>query len=502
MARQNPFFPGMFETAELKPRYLISNPGLPVPSHDYHGGKVRISDNQYVNLTLRNGLPAVLNPRRMRRNPSVNQDGNLGPVLKGQEIEDFLARLFENNLAEQEAGYNPAPICIWGKHGLGKTTLVESFCAKRGWKFQAIPPAQFEEMGEFLGMPVTKDGRTYHSKPDWVPTEEGPGILLFDDVNRADDRILRGLMQLFQDYKVVSWKLPKYWQIVCTANPEGGIYSVTDMDFAMKTRLLHVTMDWDLDTWLKWAETPRAQGGGEIDYRAIAFMRSDAAAQGGFIDGQMTTPRSLVHLFRQLARIGSTYQDWKDNSAYIRKLAQSAISADSADKLMLWLATTEDSLSVQDFLKKDIKSWNQRIKPTLDRFFLNPNGGRKIDALNLFISSLQGIYSNDSAPDLTPNQIDLLRQFILDDYMSRDQLFAFYENMPSKLLPVITVGWMAYTDRIPFGRSVADMKNYVPPGKALRPPNWEQEYNAWLSQQSKPNPRYVRLNSRHSNRRR
>ena len=67
-------------------------------------------------------------------------------------------------------------------------------------------------MGDLVGMPSVENGRTIFSSPDWVPTEEGPGILLIDDVNRADDRILWGIMQLLQNYELVSWKLPNLWQ--------------------------------------------------------------------------------------------------------------------------------------------------------------------------------------------------------------------------------------------------------------------------------------------------
>ena len=49
-------------------------------------------------------------------------------------------------------------------------------------------------MGDLHGMPnvidpdekVSGDEYTVYSPPDWVPTEEGPGILLLDDINRAE----------------------------------------------------------------------------------------------------------------------------------------------------------------------------------------------------------------------------------------------------------------------------------------------------------------------------
>ena len=47
------------------------------------------------------------------------------------------------------------------------------------------------------------DEATVFAPPAWVPTADGPGILLLDDVNRADDRILRGLMQLLAELRDV-----------------------------------------------------------------------------------------------------------------------------------------------------------------------------------------------------------------------------------------------------------------------------------------------------------
>tara|TARA_A100001037_G_scaffold288903_1_gene300088 strand:- start:234 stop:512 length:279 start_codon:yes stop_codon:yes gene_type:complete len=90
--------------------------------------------------------------------------------------------------------------------------------------------------------------------------------MLIDDVNRADDRILCGIMQLLQNYELISWKLPSDWHIVLTANPDGGDYSVTPMDNAMITRMMHVTMKFDVSAWAKWAEKTG------IDTRGINYV--------------------------------------------------------------------------------------------------------------------------------------------------------------------------------------------------------------------------------------
>ena len=153
------------------------------------------------------------------------------------ELSEILSYIFERNneLASQDE--RGTPVCIWGTHSLRETQLVR-FAKKHKWKFAYIA-RQFEEMGDLHGMPVehdptpdkpkSGDEETIYYPPDWVPKKDDhrPGILLLDDLNRADDRILRGCMQLLQNFELKSWKLPSKWQIVATANPEGGDYSVT-----------------------------------------------------------------------------------------------------------------------------------------------------------------------------------------------------------------------------------------------------------------------------------
>ena len=132
-----------------------------------------------------------------------------GTKTSASEVQRLLEHAIYTNELAEEAGKKKSPICIWGKHGIGKTQLVETLAQEKGYQFAYIAPAQFEEMGDLVGMPRIVDGVTKFIAPDWVPTEEGPGILLIDDANRADDRILRGIMQLLQNYELISWKLPK-----------------------------------------------------------------------------------------------------------------------------------------------------------------------------------------------------------------------------------------------------------------------------------------------------
>ncbi len=222
-----------------------------------------------------------------------------GTEANAEEVRNFTEHIIANNIKTETDGGAKAPICIWGTHGIGKTALVEEIAKENDYKFTYIAPAQFEEMGDLIGMPTIEGDTTNFKRPEWVPTEEGPGILLIDDVNRADDRILRGIMQLLQNYELVSWKLPADWQIVLTANPDGGDYSVTPMDDAMLTRMMHVTMRFDPKAWAVWAERSN------VDSRGINFVLTYPE----ITQGRRTTPRSLVQFFRSIEPIKNLKSD-------------------------------------------------------------------------------------------------------------------------------------------------------------------------------------------------
>lgn len=140
-------------------------------------------------------------------------------------------------------------LCLWGKHGMGKTKSIENYAKEKDIPCVPIPIANFSDMGDFLGMPFVENGKTKYVVPSWVPTSEGPGILLLDDFNRADRRILNGIMQLIQDHRTVAWSLPKGWMIVCTANNISEGYSVTNIDSAQHTRMANFEVRFDVDAW-------------------------------------------------------------------------------------------------------------------------------------------------------------------------------------------------------------------------------------------------------------
>ena len=344
----------------------------------------------------------------------------LGKKGNSKELRDILNHIFERNNILNDDGKRGTPICIWGTHGLGKTQIVRDYAINNGWKFSYIAPAQFEEMGDLHGMPnvidpdekISGDEYTVYSPPDWVPKDEGPGILLLDDINRADDRILRGCMQLLQNFELTSWKLPPKWQIVATANPEGGDYSVTPMDGAMLTRMLHTTLKFDAKIWAEWAVKSN------VDSRGISFVLTYPE----LVNSERTTPRSLTQFFEQIQSI----KDLKENLHLVEALALSSLDEVTVSSFIAFVNDELTQLIEPDEIL-DAKDF-QAVKSRLEDVSVDKNGSKRVDRLSTICSRLYlKLISDNYQP--TKNNTKNLIDFLLLDIIPNDLLMSLYMDL-------------------------------------------------------------------------
>jgi len=201
-----------------------------------------------------------------------------GQRAKPNTVAEFLERIIRINVENAKRGKPKHVPVIWGRHGIGKTAMPYWLLERGVVKdVVVVPLAQIEETGDIHGLPHKvrdpKDAErwiTIMAPPKWVPTSEEAVVLVIDDFNRADPRIIRAIMQLLQFYETISWKLPRNTTIVLTGNPEGGPYTVTNVDPAMLTRMAHITMETDKLQWLEWAQR------NEVDPRIMSFIAKNS----------------------------------------------------------------------------------------------------------------------------------------------------------------------------------------------------------------------------------
>lgn len=322
-------------------------------------------------------------------------EGCYGQQVAYDELETFLEDSFVANRDAEEAGSDERfATCIWGHAGIGKTAIIKQQCRKPvkwrgkqydGYKVVDVPLAQFEEMGDLHGMPsryvkVVKnhdqpkverwvpeevvDGylkaewelvydagvQTKYAPPDWVPKEPGPTILLLDDWNRASVRIIKGVMQLLQNYGMVSWKLPEGCNIILTANPDEQDYLVSSMDSAILTRQRHITLKHDAREWSVWAQREK------IDPRVINFVLQYPEMM---IGPERTNPRTLAEFGRVVKRIPDL--STKANQKRFMMMAHSLLDEQTVSTLMVFcerdvemIVEPEAILRGEDWITKHI----------------------------------------------------------------------------------------------------------------------------------------------------
>jgi hypothetical protein len=336
-----------------------------------------------------------------------------GTKTHSEEVAQFVEHILRANLDAEARGKRKTPICIWGRHGIGKTELVEAIARRNNYQWAYIAPAQFEEMGDLVGMPAVEDGKTVFRAPAWVPDTPGPGVLLIDDVNRADDRILRGIMQLLQNFELVSWRLPQGWQIVLTANPDGGDYSVTPMDAAMLTRMMHVTMEFDVKAWARWAE---ASG---VDPRGVNFVLTYPEV----VTGERTTPRSLVQFFETIQGI----EDLKGELGLIRILADSCLDEQTAAAFIAFVQQNLGALPSPDHMLST-KNFAAQVEGPIRAMVQQQT--LRVDILATLCTRLVNhLTLQDIKP--TKEQIDNIKSFIKMEFLPNDLRYTLAQDLVS-----------------------------------------------------------------------
>lgn len=329
-----------------------------------------------------------------------------------------IERLIDYTITEGINSNLKSPLCIWGTHGIGKTEIVKEYAHKKGMKFSYIAPAQFEEMGDLHGIPevieINGVKSTKFITPDWVPTEEGPGILLLDDLNRADDRILRGCMQLIQNYELVSWKLPKGWQIIATANPDDMDYSVTTMDNAMLTRMIHTTLIFDSKSWAQWAVS------NELDERGISFVLTYPE----LINNNLTTPRTLEKLFRLIKPI----KDLQLKQETVNQLALGCLDEYAASAFISFINDDLKLLLEPEDILYD-KSFDS-IKKQMKSLAIGKNDEIRLDRLSTVCTRIS-LYFLNKKIDYQKIKSENLVSFLLLDLLPKDLTMSLYKDLIS-----------------------------------------------------------------------
>jgi hypothetical protein len=144
-------------------------------------------------------------------------------------------------------------VLLEGPTGVGKSEIVRRIAGELGIR-HTILDLSLLEPPDLVGLPVVKDGRTEYALPHVLP-RDGAGILLLEELNRAERYIQQPALQLLSARRLHEYELPEGWICVATVNPQTADYHVTALDKALRARFLQVAVRADRASWLAWAQT-------------------------------------------------------------------------------------------------------------------------------------------------------------------------------------------------------------------------------------------------------
>jgi hypothetical protein len=289
------------------------------------------------------------------------------------EMSGFLDHIIHTNKKLQAEGKPSVAVEVVGESGIGKTSTMLQIAANNNMSYVKLNLAQIEELGDLVGYPVrqfemakqqtegpdkgkwlmkwademivssykekgyqpTGKSQMGYCPPEWIAGKGEGGILLLDDWNRADVRFIQAVMELVDRQEYISWKLPKNWHIVLTANPDNGDYMVQSIDSAQRTRFVSVNLKFDVKAWGKWAESAG------IDGRCINFLMLHPE-----LVGQETNARSITTFFNAI----SSFAVFEDNLPMIQMIGEGSVGPEFALMFTQFINNKLDKLVSPDVM--------------------------------------------------------------------------------------------------------------------------------------------------------
>lgn len=272
------------------------------------------------------------------------------------EVKDRFDSLLEGGFAK--------PIFIFGAPGIGKTEIVAQVCDELGIQLMTVD-LQFMDPADFLGVPKVVDvasddpvgsGVTRANPPQWLPRDNGAGdkggIIFFDELNRAADPVITGMMNLAQGRRVNTYNLPEKWLIVAAGNRPSD-------DAPEKVKELGTAL---ADRFSIYNYVPSVKGW--IDY----VQKSEKPLKGamGAVPGEVVLPELVSFLefsedyFHTLDPNKpdvkfATPRGWIDASKFLysklKKMEKSGSSEISADELLRIFQTEVGYSAANAFVK-------------------------------------------------------------------------------------------------------------------------------------------------------
>lgn len=208
-----------------------------------------------------------------------------------EKAREYIEIFYNTNkmAADLDIELDNAALMLVGEHGIGKTEILKGFAKEKGVHCEIVRLSQFDEIGQLKGYPIVKIEVSKDTGPEivkrwitekqiptyindgWVMSKREPvmgdaapdfisrlkegDILLLDDFSRNLSFFNNAIMEIIKEKAFGSWKLPKGVSVFLSSNPDDGNYDVRQLDGAQKDRITPIEIEWNKESWCRYADT-------------------------------------------------------------------------------------------------------------------------------------------------------------------------------------------------------------------------------------------------------
>lgn len=162
---------------------------------------------------------------------------------------------------------------IQGAPGVGKSDIVRQLASKYNLEVIDLRLSQCD-ITDLNGFPKISGDKasylpmdTFPICTDTVPTGSNGWLLFLDELNSASKSVQAAAYKLILDRMVGQHKLHKKVFIIAAGNRAEDNAVVNDLSTALKSRMITLQLEPDVESWLDWANQ------NDIDFKVAAFIR-------------------------------------------------------------------------------------------------------------------------------------------------------------------------------------------------------------------------------------
>jgi len=230
------------EWSTTRKSWIMQKPTLvnyPLPENSDFWSKVCITDDDKARFVSESMLS------------SIKKDDSVSIDKEGYYVSQDVWSLLVRNIKRRGGRYKNT--LLVGPSGCGKTSLIKVACEKLGIPFSKFDmgACNGDATSTLLGVHRIVDGKSVFDYADFVDKIQKPGVIVLDEINRADYSAMNILLPLLDDSRVLKVDvagstdkrvIPVHPDciFVATANIGSEYAGTNEMDSALKNRFLAI----------------------------------------------------------------------------------------------------------------------------------------------------------------------------------------------------------------------------------------------------------------------